>query len=273
MVENLVHGIDFSGNVQMWKPGCKRSNVWIATAKLGASRPKLLNLRRVQELPGEAHPFERLVKLLAEADYLAAAIDAPFSLPARHMPKGGFPTLLEAVDAFEKEGRPFAKGKRLVDYAERIKAKEEHKPMRATEAFWKRQAVNVRSTLWDGPRGGAPFTTACITLLAKAKRPVWPWVKDSNGLLVEAFPAGQLRCWGLPNERYEKEETLRGQILKEIDERIILPSSLRDKCQGNADALDAVLCLFSAISAANGTASCEKTIVAKTEGWIAVHPI
>ena len=123
MAERLVHGIDFSGDARMWKPGCERSNVWIATAKAGANRPELLKLRSAQELPGEDHPFDRLAKLLADADYLADAIDAPFSLPARHVPKGGFPTLLEAVDAFEKEGRPFAKGERLVRYAESIKPK------------------------------------------------------------------------------------------------------------------------------------------------------
>ena len=29
--------------------------------------------------------------------------------------------------------------------------------MRKTEQFWRKRSVNVRSTLWDGPRGGAPF--------------------------------------------------------------------------------------------------------------------
>ena len=133
MAERLVHGSDFSGDARMWKPACKNSNVWIATAKAGANRPELLKLRSAQELPGEAHPFDRLVKLLADADYLAAAIDAPFSLPARHVPKGGFPVFLKAVDAFEKEGRPFAKGERLVCYAENIKPKKEEKPLRETE--------------------------------------------------------------------------------------------------------------------------------------------
>lgn len=273
MTKDLIHGIDFSGNVKMWEPHCGRSNVWIATAKLGTERPQLLKLGSAQELPGEGHPFDRLAKLLADANYLAAAIDAPFSLPARHMPKGGFPALLKAVNAFEKGDRPFAKGKMLVDYAERIKAKEKKKPMRATEALWKRQGVNVRSTLWNGPRGGAPFTTACLTLLAKAGRPVWPWDKNGPGLLVEAFPAGQLRCWGLPDSGYANGASTRRKILQGIGNRIVLPATLRSKCLNNADALDAALCLFSAIAAVSGVAPSENTKSTETEGWIAVHPV
>ena len=270
MVENLVHGLDFSGNVEMWEPRCGRSNVWIATAKLGTERPQLLKLGSVQELPGEVHPFDRLAKLLADANYLAAAIDAPFSLPARHMPKGGFPALLKAVNAFEKEGQPFAKAEQLVRYAESIKPKKENKPMRETEKLW--SGANVRSTLWNGPRPGAPFTTACLTLLAKAERPVWPWAKNGTGLLVEAFPAGQLRCWGLPDRGYANGASTRRKILQGISNRIVLPATLRSKCLDNADALDAVLCLFSAIAAASGAAPCENRKAAETEGWIAVHP-
>ncbi len=272
MTENLIHGIDFSGNVEMWEPRCGRSNVWIATARLGANQPELLKLGSVQELPGEVHPFDRLVKLLTDANYIATSIDAPFSLPARHMPKGGFPALLKAVNAFEKEGQPFAKAEQLVRYAESIKPKKENKPMRATEALWKRQGANVRSTLWNGPRGGAPFTTACLTLLAKAGRPVWPWAKNGTGLLVEAFPAGQLRCWGLPDRGYANGASTRRKILQRLSNRIVLPATLRSKCLDNADALDAVLCLFSAIAAASGAAPCENRKAAETEGWIAVHP-
>ena len=178
MAQQLVHGIDFSGNVQKWTPGCGRSNVWVATAEWDANRLELIALRRVQELPGEDHPFSRLVHLLASADYLAAAIDAPFALPARHMPTGGFPALLEAVENFQIENhRPFAKGEQLLRYAEDIVPKEKNKPLRASESVWRQKGVNVRSTLWNGPRGGAPFATACLTLLAKAKCPVWPWTK------------------------------------------------------------------------------------------------
>ena len=277
MVQQLVHGIDFSGNVKMWTPGCGRSNVWIATAEWDANRLALVELRRVQELPGKDHPFSRLTHLLAGADYLAAAIDAPFALPARHMPKGGLPALLEAVQAFEIEGRPFAKAEQLVRYAESIAPKEENKPMRATENVWRHERVNVRSTLWGRgkrePRGGAAFATACLTLLANAKRPIWPWAKTGLGLLVEAFPAAQLRCWGLPHDGYGGNEATRNEILEGLKERINLPETFRSKCRANADALDAVLCLFAAFAATNGIAPCKDSDSWKTEGWIAVHPV
>ena len=59
----------------------------------------------MQHLPGDAHPFERLVRLLARGDYCAAAIDAPFAIPDRHLPVGGWPTLLRDV-----EGLPTGSG-------------------------------------------------------------------------------------------------------------------------------------------------------------------
>ncbi len=280
MAQQLVHGIDFSGDVQKWTPGCGRSNVWVATAEWDANRLELIALRRVQELPGEDHPFSRLVHLLAGADYLAAAIDAPFALPTRHMPAGGLPALLEAVKSFEAEGRPFAKAEQLVSYAENIAPKKEKKPMRATENVWRSRGINtVRSTLFgrckNERRGGAPFTTACLTLLAKAKRPVWPWSKVGPGLLVEAFPAGQLRCWELPHRGYDGPEKamVRCEILRGIEQRIVLPEPLRFLCQESADALDAVLCLFAAVAAVSDIAPFENPASGKTEGWIAVHPL
>ena len=111
-----IHGIDFSGNERMWRPGCRRSNVWIATAELRADLLELMALRPVQELPGKSPPFDRLVALLAGDNYHAAAIDAPFALPSRHMPAGRFPILLRDIAQFETGLRPFAKGEVLVEY-------------------------------------------------------------------------------------------------------------------------------------------------------------
>jgi hypothetical protein len=39
------------------------------------------------------------VKLLAAGDFEAAAIDAPFSLPLAHMPRGGHAELLQQIRA------------------------------------------------------------------------------------------------------------------------------------------------------------------------------
>ena len=258
----------------MWTPGCRCSNVWIATAKTQRDVMTLVELRPVQNLPGSTHPFERLAVLLERGDYCAAAIDAPFALPARHVPAGGWPTLLRDVERLPAGYRPFAKGENLVAYAEQNAPLERKKPLRKTEQAWADRGVNVRSTLWNGRRGGAPFTVACLTLLAKVGGPVWPWTRADRGLLVEAFPAGQLRDWQLEHKGYaESGSSLeRDSILKEVSRRMEIPDPLRRCCRSNADALDAVLCLFAAKAAVGGLATVEDPAAAVREGWIATHP-
>lgn len=268
----ILHGIDFSGNHEMWTPGCGDSKVWIATAEMQRDMLRLAELRPVQHLPGSAHPFERLIVLLRLGDYCAAAIDAPFSLPARHLPEGGWLTLLRDVERFPKAERPFATGADLVAYAQQNAPLEKKKPLRKTEQAWATRGVSIRSTLWNGPRPGAPFTVACLTLLAKAKRPVWPWTQADRGLLVEAFPAGQLQDWGLEHQGYSESGPARDRILKEVSRRIDIPGPLYRCCRGNADALDAVLCLFAAKAAVEGQATVEDPAAATREGWIATHP-
>ena len=269
----IFYGIDFSGNHRMWTPGCRRSNVWIATASEQAGALSLVDLRPVQQLRGREHPFERLVALLANGDYCAAGIDAPFSLPKLHVPVDGWRALLRDVAVFSKEGRPFPKGEELVAYAERNFPLAKLKPLRHTEQLWKCQGLNVRSTLWDGPRGGAAFTIACLTLLERVGAPVWPWDNGDN-LLVEAFPACQLRQWGLASRGYASSypSPEREAILEGISSRIEIPDRLRECCRCSADALDAVLCLFAAKAAAEQLATVGDAAAAEREGWIAVHP-
>ena len=108
----VVYGIDFSGNAKMWRPGIRRSNVWVSTAQVHEHTMEVVALRPVQDLPGRSHPFQRLAALLARGEYCAAGIDAPFALPARHMPAGGFPMLLQDVAQFPTGDRPFAEGKK-----------------------------------------------------------------------------------------------------------------------------------------------------------------
>ena len=269
----IYHGIDFSGNHKMWTSGCGRSNVWIATAKMQLGVLRLAELRPVQHLPGSAHPFERLVVLLKRDDYCGAAIDAPFSLPARHMPAGGLPTLLRDVERFPTENRPFAKGADLVAYAQQNAPLQEKKPLRKTERAWADRGVNIRSTLWNVPRGGAPFTVACLTLLANIGGPVWPWTRADRGLLVEAFPAGQLHDWELEHQGYTElgPSPNRDDILEDVARRIEIPDPMYRCCRSNADALDAVLCLFAAKAAVEEQATVEDPAAAAHEGWIATH--
>jgi len=270
----VFHGIDFSGDHRMWTPGCRRSNVWIATAEAQGDAMRLVELRPVQQLPGSEHPFERLVALLADGDYCAAGIDAPFSLPARHLPSGGWLELLPAVDAFPTGSRPFAKGEELVAYAGRNAPLRSPKPLRKTERAWADRGLNVRSTLFNENRGGAPFTVACLTLLARVGRPAWPWAADDRGLLVEAFPACQLHQWDMPHKRYAESypSPERNRILEQILLRIEIPDHLRAYCKCSADALDAVMCLFAAKAAFEGLATVGDAAAAEGEGWIAVHP-
>ncbi len=275
-------GIDFSGNYRMWTPGCGRSNVWIAEVRRTGSRFMLASLQRVQELEGGVHPFKRLVNMLAGGKYAAAAIDAPFSVPERYVPRGCHNALLELVGGIQLDGkRPFPEAKAFVTtVAGRPPPLEPPQPLRRTEAYWRGKRVNVRSTLWVRPRGGAAMTAACLTLLHRAGRPIWPWMKGTrDGLLVEAFPAAQLRHWGLPHQQYDngkEKASLKRQNRKKIADGTSTRFRLgqfRGILEKNADALDSVVCAFAAIAVTTGGIAVEPNADAEVrkEGWIAVH--
>jgi len=268
-------GIDFSGNDAMWRAGCRRSNVWIARAGAGRGRLELQDLRRVQELPGSGPPFERLAALLARREHDAAGIDAPCALPAAYA-GGAHAALLTRAAALPREGRAFPRGEAFVlGMTGRPAPLSPPKPTRRTEADWLRLGVNVRSTLWAGARGGAPMTAACLALLHAAGAPVWPFVEEGPGLVVEAFPAAQLHAWGLPHESYGAPahgpaRAVRAVIVEALRERIAL-GRLEPLLRANADALDAVLCLFGAVAVGTGRLTAPPEADARAEGWIAVH--
>ena len=267
-------GIDFSGNFRMWSAGCGTSNVWIAETEASESRLKLVNLRRVQQLDGDSAPFTRLVQLLRQSAFDVAAIDAPFSIPSEYLHSRGHRELLELVAKLMLNGaRPFPSAR---DFVNRVLAgvlPVTKKPLRRTEEYWKQRGVNVRSTLWAGPRGGAAMTAACLKLLHEANCPVWPWERRGQRLLVEAFPAAQLRHWGLPHQAYnrstEKESAIRRSIVLALRERID-PGDFREKLEECADALDAVVCAFAANAVANGLALGYADDAEAAEGLIAV---
>ena len=252
----------------------RSSNVWIATAQVHDEKfMKLVALRPVQDLPGNSHPFERLVGLLAGGEYCAAGVDAPFALPERHMPVGGFPELLRDVAKLPTGGRPFAEGKELKAYGERNAhlLKNDLKPLRTTEEFWKGRVANVRSTLQPtrnaAPRPSRSFDSSKECETGGRKR---------CSAARTTFPAAQLHHWELPHQGYDgpkgRSASAREEIIEGISPRIEIPDDLRKRCQESADALDSVLCLFAARAAAAGLAPVDDPTAAELEGWIAVHP-
>jgi hypothetical protein len=268
MSEARFLGIDFSGGSGPWKTVCAKPSVWIAT--LEAFR--LTELQPVQRLPGGEEPFERLVSLLKEGRFRAAAIDAPFSLPEAHLPPGGHAQLLTDVGAMKPaDDRPFPRGVALVAYASSHAPISSAKPWRSTE---RQCGALARSTLWNGARPGAPFTAACLTLLSRAQRPIWPW-KDAPGMLVEAFPAAQLRAWDLPNAGYglPEEKPMRARIIAALEERqhLAIEPAFRKMMLASPDALDAVIAAFAGRAAANRRLRHDRPASWKLEGAIAVH--
>ena len=259
----------------MWSAGCSKGNVWIAEVECGVSRPGLVNLRRVQQLSGDHNPFTRLVQYLRQFDFDAAAIDAPFSVPREHLRSREHRELLEQVAKLElRAGRPFPSARDFVNCVLEGRAPATKKPLRQTEEYWQRQGVNVRSTLWAGPRGGAAMTGASLKLLHETGRPIWPWERTGRGLLIEAFPAAQLCQWGLLHQAYnrntEKEAAARRSLVSSLAPRINL-GNFREALEHCADALDSVICAFAAIAVITGRVLNYAEDSADAEGLIAVE--
>jgi len=269
-------GIDFSGNHLMWRAN-RKSNVYVAEVCIQQGRRFLSTLRTAQELPGEEEPFQRLVNLLKTRRFKAAAIDAPFSVPRKYLPKGGHKALLDLVAEMKPpDGWPFPSAQDFVCQVLSGRGLTNKKPLRKTELNWSKNRINVRSTLWAGPRGGAAMTAACIALLHKADCPIWPWDQaDQTGLLIEAFPAAQLREWGMKYQGYNKDSqeslTNRKTIVAALSSLIEIPNKHREQMEQSADALDAVVCAVAAIAVSTGRLSQTEIETVDEEGQIAVH--
>lgn len=272
-------GIDFSGNHDMWSAGCTRSNVWIAVAKEGQTGLELSQLGRVQSLRGRdnrEHPFGHLASILAGGQYRAAAIDAPFSVPAAFVPQD-HASLLALVNGIECSDRQFPTAVGFVTaVAGEPPPLSPPKPLRATELHWQGLGVNARSTMWAGARGGAAFSAACMKLLSLAGRSVWPWVLgSSDGLIVEAFPAAQLQHWGLEHQGYsgneKQHEQARECVVSYLAKRLRISEKHARVMTENADALDAVICVFAALAVTNDSIGHQPGDSASKEGWICVH--
>lgn len=270
-------GIDFSGNHLQWRQSAAADAIWIAQIAADGNRLVAHDLRRVQELPGAGPPFERLIAFLKDGRFDVAAIDAPFSPPAAYIPNASREALLAAVQTLPCGGRPFPSGAQLVSLLAPHLAPRGKHVFRASEQLWRRRGVNVRSMLWNGPRGGAPFGAACLRLLALTDRPAWPWhAIGAVPVLAEAFPTAQLRNWNLPYEGYNGRtsdtEAQRRRIIAGVVRRVPLdlPESIRSTMIASADALDSVLCALAA-RAVSADALAEPPETGSMEGWMAVH--
>jgi hypothetical protein len=276
MIANELIGIDFSGDARQWRRA-NESNIWIATGRACGNKLHVTGLRPVQRLTGTDPPFDRLRAYLANASSSYAAIDAPFSVPCSIT--GDVEALWKRVLQLPTNGRPFAKGKTLVEALSPQLGPRGAKLLRLTEQYWKEKGVNVRSTMWAGPRGGAPFAAACMTLLAQHGGPIWPLRVDARRgcVLTEAFPAGQLRQWKQHHFGYNGAAAAslarRVSILNWMQQKRGLQIGAPDRnlCLRSADALDAVICMYSAAAVANNRLAVPPAELAAMEGLMAVH--
>jgi hypothetical protein len=230
----------------------------------------------VQELDGIGHPFDRLSAFLNRKISGVAAIDAPFSLPQALSEKPE--VVWKKVLELRSDDRPFARGASLISEFVPHLAPRGQKILRRTEMCWRARGINVRSSLWNGPRGGAPFAAACMTLLARHQGPIWPFKASGDGIvLAEGFPAAQLVQWNLPSKKYDgpsdSARENRKSILDALCERhgLSLDADQESKCIESADALDAVLCLYGAAALAHDELVEKSGVHDSTEGIIAVH--
>lgn len=260
----------------MWRAGLRLSNIWVADGRVQDKELVLNSVEPVQDLPGKGAPFERLKTLLSRREFDAAAVDAPFSVPLDYLPLGGHRELLELAGKIDRpKAWPFPTAHDFVCQVVQGRSLGSNKPLRETEQYWKSRGVNVRSSLWAGPRGGAAMTAACLTLLYESACPIWPWHRfPERGLLVEAFPAAQLREWGLPHFSYngDSPEALsnRLEIIDSLSKRIRLGLN-KEKLEKSADALDSVLCSFAAIAVTTNHWMDTQGNWPLEEGLIAVH--
>ncbi|HEY3869468.1 MAG TPA: DUF429 domain-containing protein [Actinocrinis sp.] len=110
--------------------------------------------------------------------------------------------------------------------------------------------------------------------LAEAGRPV---DRTGAGALVEVYPAGSLRAWGLPYRRYKGTAgaaALNTAVSKLLDKAPWLDlGEFEKRCRTRDDAFDAVIAALTARAAAMGSTlrpEPEQLDQARAEGWIAV---
>ena len=269
-----VFGIDFSGSADLGSAWGRNSTVGIAAGRADGERLLIEHVTPIQGLGGDGEPFERLVELLTDTDGFAA-IDAPFSAPREYA--ASVQVLWAQVAGLPHDARPFGRGPDLVAALAPGLGPKGLKSYRACEDVWRRRGLNVPSTLWSGPGGGAALATAAMTLLHRRGGPVWPLRPGGEGaVLVEAYPAAQLMAWGLRPTGYSGVKPValvaRGRIAAALiaDHGLVIGDGPGRLCRENAGALDAILCAYAAKTIADGRHPRQLPAAARSEGWIVV---
>ena len=277
-------GIDFSGSNPSWAPKTSKSNIWICVVReTRRNQFRLICLDRLQNFfrSGPLMPVQALAKYLETGPFTCAAIDAPFSLPVVAMPKRGFSELLEEVRALKIDvGRWIPRGRQLIEIAQQRIPDLEDRGSKSYPRVVEKEFGASRTPLWCGPRPGAPFTVACLWLLANANtKHLWGGEKGASKVrVVEAYPAGQLAYWRWPNKNYDGTKGDAPQNRKTIVQKLMLNWNIEigDQARGalleSADALDSLICSFAARAASLGIAEKLPKTPQETEGWISIHP-
>jgi hypothetical protein len=94
-------------------------------------------------------------------------------------------------------------------------------------------------------------------------------------MLVEAFPAAQLKAWGLPHTSYSSpdDRPARQAIVVHLERtrHLDIAPAFRKQMLASPDALDSVIAAFAGRAAANRQLKLDRPPAWKTEGAIAVH--
>lgn len=100
-----------------------------------------------------------------------------------------------------------------------------------------------------------------------------------TGRLVEAYPAGTLRCWGLyPDSSYKSDPTIRAQVVEDLTAFLgdAVVGDWQRRCRDSDDELDAFVCALVAKLAEEGrtigptseaAADLDRSVIQR-EGWI-----
>jgi predicted nuclease with RNAse H fold len=114
-------------------------------------------------------------------------------------------------------------------------------------------------------------------LLARLARLGCPVGRAGEGVVVEVYPAGSLRQWGLPHRGYkgrDNAEQLDRLVDRVLDAAGWLSLGVHEGlCRSSDHALDAVIAAMTAYAAARGLTTRpgpDQLGLARTEGWIAV---